>query len=219
MQTQTVYEIIGYVASGLVAVSLMMSRILRLRVINLVGSATFAVYGLLIHAYPVAAMNTFIVFINVYYLAKMMRSREYFRLLKVEPTSEYVGYFLRFYEQEVRLYLPGFSFAPAADQLTLLILRDLVPAGLFIAEPAGQGTLRVLVDFVIPQYRDFKTGNYLYREQAEFFRARGVRDFVTSPGNPVHAQYLRKIGFSPIDPSDPASDYRFDLADAEVAAA
>ena len=65
-------HIIGYIASALVAVSLMMSSILKLRVINLVGASLFTVYGLLIGAYPVAVMNLFIVLIDLYYLRDMV---------------------------------------------------------------------------------------------------------------------------------------------------
>jgi hypothetical protein len=52
MEASTLYELIGYAASVLVAVALTMRSVLRLRLINLVGAATFTVYGLLIHAYP-----------------------------------------------------------------------------------------------------------------------------------------------------------------------
>ena len=72
MDSRMWLEIVGYVASVLVAVSLMMSSILKLRIINLVGSAAFTVYGLLIGAYPVAAVNLLIVFINLYYLRQML---------------------------------------------------------------------------------------------------------------------------------------------------
>jgi hypothetical protein len=72
MNPTLAYEIIGYIASALVAVSLMMSSILKLRVINLVGAALFTVYGLLIGAYPVAVMNLFIVLIDLYYLRDMV---------------------------------------------------------------------------------------------------------------------------------------------------
>jgi hypothetical protein len=68
MDFLSVYEIIGYIASILVAVSLMMSSILKLRVINLIGAACFTVYGLLIDAYPVAVVNFIIVLIDLYYL-------------------------------------------------------------------------------------------------------------------------------------------------------
>ena len=53
-------EVIGYVGSVLVAVSLMMKNIYYLRRINLIGAATFATYGLLVGAIPVFVLNGFI---------------------------------------------------------------------------------------------------------------------------------------------------------------
>lgn len=210
MQQQWLYEVVGYVASALVAISLMMSSVLRLRVINLLGSAAFTVYGLLIHAYPVAVVNGFIVLINLYYLRGMLGpgSREYFRLLEVEPDSEYLRYFLGFYEREIRRFLPDFSHRRTERQLTFFILRDLVPAGLFIGDVWDDGTLRVRLDFVIPNFRDFKIGRYLYSESVEFFRSRGIAEIVSESGSPEHVRYLRRMGFTPTDPGDPASLYR-----------
>lgn len=40
------YELVGYIASALVAMSMLMTSILRLRIVNLVGSTVFGVYGL-----------------------------------------------------------------------------------------------------------------------------------------------------------------------------
>lgn len=197
MDRQLLYEVIGYAASALVAISLMMSSILRLRLINLVGSAAFALYGLLIHAYPVAAMNGFIVLINVYYLYRMLRTREYFRLLSVEPDSQYLRQFLSFYEREIQRFLPGFDHTPRPDDLTVFVLRDMVPAGLLIGRSEGGGTLCVTLDFVIPQYRDFKIGRYLFTQERDFFRSRGFREIQSEPGNTVHAAYLRRMGFVP----------------------
>ncbi|MDP5252849.1 MULTISPECIES: hypothetical protein [unclassified Vibrio] len=64
-------EMFGYVASVMVALSLTMKDIVRLRVLNLIGCALFASYGLMIDAWPVAATNGFIAVVNVYYLTKM----------------------------------------------------------------------------------------------------------------------------------------------------
>ena len=208
MDRQLLYELIGYVASALVAVSLMMSSILKLRLVNLAGSAAFAVYGVLIRAYPVAAMNGFIVFINLYYLHRMLRAREFFHLLSVEPESQYLRHFLDFYDREIRRFLPDFSYQPAAGDLTIYVLRDMVPAGLFIGRMEPEGRLCVTLDFVIPQYRDFKTGRYLFRDQAHFFRAHGITEIVSGGGSKVHADYLRRMGFAPVNPADPTSPYR-----------
>jgi GNAT superfamily N-acetyltransferase len=208
MDRQFVYELVGYVASVLVAVSLTMSSLLRLRIINLVGSLAFTVYGALIHAYPVAVVNGFIVLINLYYLRKMFGTREYFRLLSVEPDSEYLRYFLTFHDRDIRRYLPQFSYAPSPHQVTVFILRDLIPAGLFIAKVEPHGVLRVKLDFVIPQYRDFKIGRYLFSEQVAFFHGQGVREIVSAAGNAEHAAYLRRVGFEPAEPEDGVPQYR-----------
>lgn len=211
MDSQLVLEIVGYVASVLVAVSLMMSSILKLRIVNLVGSAAFTVYGVLIHAYPVAAVNLLIVFINLYYLRQMLGAREYFKLLRVRPDSEYLRYFLDFHRDEIQRFSPGFAAAPSEGQLTFFVLRDLVPAGLFIGEKRSDGALLVVLDFVIPQYRDFKTGRYLFSGQADFFRDLGITEILSAPGSREHSAYLRRMGFAPSDPADDASLYRLPI--------
>jgi hypothetical protein len=209
MMQPWVLELIGYVASVLVAVSLMMSSILRLRLINLLGSVTFTVYGLLIEAYPVAVVNLFIVFVNLYYLRVMLRAKEYFRLLELEPGSDYVRHFLDFHAEQIRRYFPDFALTPAPGLLTLFVLRDLVPAGLLVGEQRGE-VLHVRLDFASPQYRDFKIGRYLFGEQAAFFRARGIREVVSPAGTPEHEAYLRRMGFVPAP--DGSGHYRRPLA-------
>jgi hypothetical protein len=197
METHLMYELIGYVASALVAISLMMSSVLRLRVLNLFGSAAFTVYGVLIGAYPVAVVNLIIVFINLYYLRQMLRPREYFRLLGVSPTSEYLHAFVAFYRDEIRRFLPDFSYVARDEKLTFFVLRDMVPAALFVGEVRRGGTLEVELDFVIPRFRDFKAGRYVFGDQAGFFRERGIQEIVSPAGNPQHESYLRKMGFEP----------------------
>ena len=61
-------EWIGYLE--LIAISMFMKDIVKLRFINLVGSLLFAFYGFSIKAYPVAIINSIIVFVNIYYLYK-----------------------------------------------------------------------------------------------------------------------------------------------------
>jgi hypothetical protein len=197
MDSRTWSELIGYGASALIAVSLMMSSILRLRLINLAGAAAFATYGLLIHAYPVAVLNGIIVLVNGFYLLKLLRAREYFQLLPLQPDSDYLKYFLGFYERDIRQILPDFIYQPGKNQIAVFILRDCAPVGVFIAEQKPDGVLRVMIDFVIPNYRDLKIGKFLFVEQAEFFRARGVKEIVVAPRSREFGAYLVKVGFEP----------------------
>ncbi|WP_133408668.1 YgjV family protein [Parashewanella tropica] len=66
-------EFIGYSASVIVAVSLMMKNIVWLRVLNFIGCFLFVIYGTEIQAWPVAGMNAFVCCINVYHLVKLYR--------------------------------------------------------------------------------------------------------------------------------------------------
>jgi hypothetical protein len=198
MNTVITYELVGYGASVLVALSLMMSSILKLRIINLSGAVTFMVYGLLIGSMPVATVNAFIIGVNGYYLFTIFNAREYFRIMEMEPSSEYLRYFLEFYRKDIRTFNPDFAFVPDADRKVYFILRNLVPAGLLIFEPRGDGEGAVALDFVIPGYRDFKTGTFLYRDNKQIFSRHGIDRIIARPGSRRHERYLRRMGFEKI---------------------
>jgi GNAT superfamily N-acetyltransferase len=202
VSTHFVLELVGYLGSALIAVSLMMSSVLRLRVMNMVGGAVFSIYGALIGAYPVAIINGVMVAVNAYHVARMLQAKEYFQLLELRPDSDYLRYFLSFYRNEIRRILPDFEYRPAPNQVTLFILRNCIPVGAFIAEETPPGTLHVRLDFVVPPYRDLKIGKFLFVEQAEFFRARGIKEIVISPRTAEFGAYLVKVGFEPANKRD-----------------
>jgi hypothetical protein len=68
METHLLYELLGYGSSVLIALSVMMRSMVKLRLINVIGSIGYVTYGLLIGAYPVAALNLVILLINLFYL-------------------------------------------------------------------------------------------------------------------------------------------------------
>jgi len=187
-------ELLGYLASVLVAISLMMSSVLKLRLINLAGAIAFFIYGLLIGAYPIAAVNAVIIGVNLYFLYRIFSSKEYFKLLEVNSSSAYLHYFLNFYKSEIEKFIPDYRFAPSDEQIIIFVLRDMVPAGLFVGQRNKRGEFRIFLDFVIPAYRDFKIGNYLYY-QSGFFQQQGIHKLMSTPHNNAHAKYLERMGF------------------------
>ena len=66
-------EGVGYAASLIILVSLLMTNVFRLRVINGLGSVLFAVYGWLIGSWPVCAINAVIAGIDGWYLLRSLR--------------------------------------------------------------------------------------------------------------------------------------------------
>lgn len=202
------YALIGYLGSGLVAIGLMMSSIIKLRLFSLGGAICFVIYGVLIRAYPVAMLNTFIILIHLYHLHDAFTAKEYFKLLTIQPQSEYLSFFLEFYGAEIKKFLPNFAYHPAPEQWTFLVLRDMVPAGLFIAAPYADGALMIKIDFVIPGYRDFKVGQFLFNEKAALFKEKGIGKIFSEPGTPKHEGYLRRMGFVPDNAQPEANLYR-----------
>lgn len=207
MSRDALLQAFGYLASILVAVSLMMRSIVRLRWINLVGAICFTIYGVLISAYPVAALNFAIVLINVFFLWKLRRTTEAFALMEMAPNSPYLTEFLRFHGSDIRRFQPGFRFDPGIRQHAVMTLRDLVPAGAVILAPRDEHTADVTLDFVTPAYRDFKVGDYVFNRRRDFFRDLGITRLVTNAGSDSHAAYLRRVGFRPTS----GTEYELDL--------
>lgn len=188
-------EWVGYAGSALIAVSLMMGNIWRLRWINLYGAAVFATYGLLVHAYPVVALNGFIVLINAYYLVQMARQRDYFSLLELPEASELRDRFLDFYRADIAQIFPGFEWQKLRQPKSVFVLRNLLPVGLFVYQELPDGTREIFLDYVVPQYRDLHNARFL-------FGATAGKAFVTRCTHAGHQRYLRHVGFRP-DPADP----------------
>ncbi|MCC5926479.1 MAG: hypothetical protein JJU41_07945 [Bacteroidetes bacterium] len=199
MDTNIMYEIIGYTASVLVAVSLMMSKVLTLRLVNMIGAATFSLYGFLISSIPVAAMNAFIVLINLYYLQQMFRSKTFFTLLEISLEDKYLHHFLAFYEKDMRKTQTAFKKIPEKGSLSVFVLSNMVPAGLLVGRITAPGVLTIDIDYAIPQYRDFKIGKFLFTEKKNFFLEKDIKEIHAYAEIAEHKQYLMHIGFKADD--------------------
>ncbi len=192
-------EYIGYAASLIVLVSLVMSSVKRLRWINLIGASLFAVYGFLIHALPVGVMNLGIVIVDVYYLVQMYTKKDYFTLLKLGNQTEYFNHFMSFYKANIETFMEVEKDLEDPKFIKLFILRNTIPAGVVVTKIKDENTLEIMIDYAVPAYRDFKLGHFLYEGQKNFFISQGYETLITRPGNEKHQKYLKRMGFIPED--------------------
>jgi hypothetical protein len=190
-------EWIGYIASVVVAVSLMMSSLLKLRWVNLVGATCFSIYGFLIPAYPVGILNAFIAAVDIYYLLHMYSKKERFHAISVPPNSEYMACLFEEYRSEMAYLFPDFDFRIDERMVSFSVLRNLVTACVFIGIPAEDGTLDVAVDYVVPAYRDFKPGEFLFGEKRDLFLNLGFQRLRARSHDSKHDYYLQRMGFHP----------------------
>lgn len=186
---------IGYIASAIIATSMTMNSILKFRWINLAGATTFAIYGYLIGALPVGLLNTFIACVDIYYLVSIYSKKEIFEILEVRPENRYLIRFLEFYYKDIQKFFPGFDYKPEMNTVSFFTLRNMAVAGVFLAHREDESILKVGLDYVLPEYRDFKNGRFIYGQLNKKFTDKGFAKVLSAGKSDKYAKYLKKLGF------------------------
>lgn len=195
MDKGMIIEAIGYTGSALVLVSFLMVSVVKLRVVNTIGSIIFTVYAFIIHSYPTAIMNVFLVLINIYHLVKMSNtskeSREY-DLVKVSPSDSMLRYTIERVSEDIMKVFPGISldFSKAND--SYIICYNGSPAGIFVGVKTDDNNIDILLDYSLPEFRDFSIGSFLFSKLKDF----GVATVTYSGPVKHHKEYLARNNFT-----------------------
>jgi len=187
-------EWFGYLASLVVLVSLTMTSIVKLRVINFIGCLLFAAFAYFIDSWPTMLMNLGIAGINVHYLYQLRKANETFKLVATSVDSEYFSHFVESNQTDIEKQIPVEQLKTA--NTSFYMLRNNSIAGVLVGETDESGCMNILLDFVTPEYRDFKLGHYYYEAHPEVMKARGITSLQAMAANDDHRRYLETVGFS-----------------------
>lgn len=191
MDTDMIVEMVGYFSSLLVLVSFLMTSVIKLRIVNSIGSIIFTVYATIIGSYPTALMNLCLVGINMYYLYKLLKSPKNYEVITEEPEAAGLRYFLNHYAEDIRKFFPDFRPDQIAADAAYMVVHDTVPAGVLLGKRKADKSLEIALDYTTPQYRDCSVGRYLYGELG----GQGIEK-LSFPNAPAeHEDYLKKVGF------------------------
>lgn len=195
-----VYEWIGYLGSVLVAWSITLQNLHRLRQMNLLGASVFTVYGVLVEAWPVALVNGFIAVVNVWNLSQWQRQGpEAFELVSFERGHPFLERFLGHFQSDIASAFPHLETITVNslpdDAICEFVYRDMVPSGLFVYRNVSAQEREIYLDYVTPQHRDYKTAEFLYACLNERFVSSGVQRLRARSSQDEHREYLRKMGF------------------------
>ncbi len=192
MNWAVAYEILGYVGTGLILVSMLMTSVVRLRVINLIGSGLFAVYAVLIQSYPTAILNACLVAINVYQLLKLRRKAgKGYEIQKLNGTDGFAEWFTGKYGDDIRRFFPKLDADRVKASEGFAVLMDDCAAGVLLGTRSGE-RFDVLLDYTTPTYRDCSVGRFIYEKLPSF----GITELSCAADSPAHAAYLEKMGFT-----------------------
>lgn len=194
-------EAFGYFASILIALSIMMSNIRRLRLLNMLGAAVFSAYGYFIDAYPVFILNGWVAIVNAYYLIRIFYVQDKFDLIRLQSIHTPLFSLLKErYGADVGELCKGFQWQQLDNAVVLLIFRNMKPVGFFAYQALDdQGKVEVLLDYIIPQDRDFKAAQFIFTKNNSLLSQEGVKHLVVQASDKAHESYLNRIGFSQVD--------------------
>ena len=75
------------------------------------------------------------------------------------------------------------------------ILRNVNPAGLVVSRREDD-EVRILLDYVLPQYRDLRCARFFLEKMAPVWRRQGIRRLLSPAAGATHREYLKRLGFS-----------------------
>lgn len=189
-----IYEIIGYAASILVALSLIMISIVKLRWINLFGCLFFVAYGILIQSLPIILTNSFITIVNILHLRKLYsRGIANIHYLPLHPSKHsLLDEFIDTYREDILRWYPSFVEPSLEENFeqnggAYLALKGLKAIGFVhyqtcrsyinqakshekallqekLEELFPEHTIVLNADYLEPRYRDMGLADILYQE-------------------------------------------------------
>lgn len=191
MDTAMLIEIFGYIGSTLVVVSMLMSSIVKLRVVNTIGSIVSGTYALIVGALPLVLMNACLIIINVYNLIKLLKTKQAYDLVDGSTDDALVNYFLERYANDIKACFPGFKKEDACGKKAYVVCCDGNPAGVLVGEEKA-GEIDILIDYSTPAYRDCSVGAFLYSQLS----TKNINKLVYAQHKTdIHVSYMNKMGF------------------------
>jgi hypothetical protein len=195
-------SLVGWGGSALVVFSLLQTRILRLRLLNLIGCVVLIGFNAAIAVWPMVGMNVVLSVINAGQLWWLLRHRHddaQYAVVEVTPANAYLRHILTTHADDIARFNPGLRLTddpPRAGHYAFLVQRGDRTVGVVLAHDAGHGRAQVDLDYVLPEYRDFTPGEFVYRRSDVFTHHHFTR--VLAPRAMLRSRtYLRRVGFRP----------------------
>lgn len=76
MSPEILLELFGYLGTTLVVVSMMMTSVTKLRIVNMCGSVISAIYAAICGTWPIVVMNVCLFIINGFHLVRARASKK-----------------------------------------------------------------------------------------------------------------------------------------------
>ncbi len=190
-------DVVGWGGSALLVFSLLQTRVLRFRALNLVACVILVVFNALIEVWPMVGMNVVLSAINVWFLVRLLRDRHdgaAFSVVEVGRDDAFLRHLLDVHAADIARFQPGVTADSAASaDHAFVVLRADEAVGVVLLDADGD-VARVRLDYVTPRFRDFTPGEFVWRQSGLLARL-GFHRVSTPPG--MVGAYYPRVGFRP----------------------
>lgn len=194
-------DAVGWGGSAVLIWSLAQSSVLRFRMLNLAASLVLTGFNAAIEVWPMVAMNAVIAGINVYFLVRLWRTRDdeaTYEVVPVGPDEEYLRHVLRRHARDIERHNPGFSWDGTSKEQpgrsAFLVVRDTETVGVVMLSDGGAGDGQIELDYVVPRFRNFTPGQFVYRRGGQLGDL-GFRRLLAPPRMVDAGTYFPRVGF------------------------
>lgn len=193
-----VLEIVGWFGSALLVVSLVQTRVMRFRVLNAAASAVLIGYNLAIEVWPMVGLNIVLVGINLWIIAGLLRRRHdprAYDVVRLGVSEAYLAHLLGRHAEDISRFNPVPNELLARAEHAFLVSEGDAVVGVVLSRTgAAPDEQQVLLDYVLPPYRDFTPGEFVFRPDGPFAQV-GARRVLASPAMTASEKYLEAVGF------------------------
>ena len=191
MNINMLIEAFGYLGSLLVLVSMLMTSVVKLRIINTIGSVIFTIYAFIIKSYPTALMNFCLVLINLRFLWKMSRMDKEYEIVECDRNDVLLRYLVDHYRSDISKIFPGINLNLRQIDRAYVVLCQGKPVGITLGNAEDDDTLDLKLDYTIPEFRDFSIGSFLF----DYLKKKDIKKVVYKGPDENHLAYLNNQGF------------------------
>lgn len=188
--------IFGYVGTALVLTSMLMTSVMKLRILNTIGSVISGLYAVYTNTWPVVILNLGLVIINVVQMIRLVNTKVAFRRVQAGAQDTLLTLFLDANKEDIGKYIPNYTYTPGENTQVHMVFDGMEAVGVLIGTAQGD-TFHAELDYVTPKYRDCSIAHFLFGE----LKNGGFAAITQNEGAPLHKQYLEKMGFKSQDGS------------------
>lgn len=195
----------GWTGSVLLIWSLTQARVLRFRVLNFIASVVLVAFNAYLGIWSMAVMNGIIGVINVWHIVALMRTHRTQRDYQISEMSidePFLTTLVQTHRADIKTFYPAFDdtvLPPSGghDMKAFVLSHRTSIVGIVIGQIRTRENTRhfdVVVDYVLPEFRDFSPGRALYGPSGPLQQL-GLSS-VCAPNTALSSSYFDRMGFT-----------------------